>query len=232
MLTSMSCDPSNEFDHLFQWLPLIEGIGISYEHRAPIQETPEERKRRKEQVSLDAVPSHQHPAVDPRCPLEDHPEDLSRAVQTLRKIEWLLADPVTRNDALVLLVAYALLGPVAREQYDSYGGVGLWVGAVCATQEQRAEWIVKNCKGRTICLDYGNRLLDAAKSAWEKLPPDASRPVNGRGRLRFTEVFSSLSALSYPVTLDLQQWMRGQSAVVVSGKKAGQKAVAPTTSEG
>lgn len=229
MLAGMSCDPANEFDHLAQFLPLLDGIGISYEHRAPVVETPEERKRRKEQVSLDAVPGHQHPAVDPRCPLEDHPEDLSRAVQTLRKIEWLLADPLTRNHAIVLLVAYALLGPEARKRYDSYGGVGLWVGAVCATQEQRAEWIVKNCKGRTICLDYGNRLLDAARTAWENLPPDAQRPVNGRGRLRFTEVFSQLSALSYPVTIDLQQWMRGQTSHVVTARKAGEKAVAPTT---
>jgi hypothetical protein len=231
MLAGMSCDPSNEFDHLAQFLPLLDGIGISYEHRAPLPKEPGERTR-EELVSFDAIPKTSHPAIDPRCPLEDHPEDLSRAVQTLRKIEWLLADPLTRNHAIVLLIAYALLGPEARKRYDSYGGVGLWVGAVCATQEQRAEWIVKNCKGRTICLDYGNRLLDAARTAWENLPPDAQRPVNGRGRLRFTEVFSSLSTLSYPVTIDLQQWMRGETSHIVNRKNAGKKPGSADNSRG
>ena len=226
----MSCDPQSEFDHLAQWLPLLDGIGISYEHRAPIPRDPGERKRRKEQVSFDAVPSHQHPAIDPRCPLEDHPEDLSRAVQTLRKIEYLLADESTRRHAVTLLVAYGLLGPEARKTYDPYGGVGLWVGAVCAGKEQRAAWIVKKCVGRSICIDYGNKLLDAARTAWENMPPSASRPVDGRGRLRFGEVFSILTNQSRFAREEISHWIRGESPHIVTTQKAVSTGVGPPTS--
>lgn len=221
MLAGMSCDPSNEFDHMAQWLPLLDGIGISYEHRAPIPKGPGERTREK-LADFDAIPKALHPAVDPRCPLEDHPEDLQRAVETLRKIEWLLSSDSTHHHAIVLLVAYGLLGSEARKRFDPHGGVGLWVGAVCALGPQRQEWIVKKCVGKSICLDYGNALLDAARTAWENLPRDASRPVANRGRLRFGEVFSMLTIQSRYSQDDLKHWLRGESPHVVTARKTGE----------
>lgn len=182
-------DPERELDHLAQWLPFIEGIAASPEPKVGCETQKRGgRKRRLEPTTLTAIPKSAEPSINPTSILEEHGEELSRAVRALRCLEYLLADESTRNHAIVLWIAYVAVGPEFRKRLDHRGGTGLWVALVATGTEQHHAWIRQKDLGIRIATTYGNRLLDAARDAWHALPNDAKRGETGRGVIRYGDL--------------------------------------------
>lgn len=189
-------DVAEEFEHLAAWLPALDGISPPYEQVYVTPSKRAERNRERDRpenerdrpIELTAIPKHLEPSIDPRCVIEEHPKELSQAVRTLRKLETLLADESTRNHGVVLIASYLSIGSEARKRFDSRGGVGLLVGLVCMPFAEQQAIQKFDSKKEAAVLIRGNELLDAARTAWRKLPRKADRPVNGRGRVRLSEV--------------------------------------------
>lgn len=182
-------DPERELDHLAQWLPFIEGIASSPEPKVGTE--PQKRggrKRRLEPTTLTAIPKSAEPSINPTSILEEHGEELSRAVRALRCLEYLLADESTRNHAIVLWIAYVAVGSEFRKRLDHHGGTGLWVALVATGTEQHHAWVREKGVGIRIATTYGNRLLDAARAAWHELPPEAQRGSHRRGVVRYNDL--------------------------------------------
>lgn len=233
-------DPERALDHLERWLPFLQwepapvldpDVMDALERHAASSGRDGRARRKPLRLGIDGecvrVRTRRRPASDGGLYarlLESRQPALSKALESLRRLETLLAGThAQREAAIVLIVTYLSAGSQVRAQWQQEGGVALWTAYVCADAETRRAWILTPSKslGTRLALRYGEALLTAARAAWYDLPADAGRPVHGRGRLRLEHVRDVVSRAVCAAQADID----ASKAVRKSWRDARRKAV-------